>query len=318
MVDTLYTNGVIAVKEKSLLGERILRLAEMTAEEAFRALVEAGFGNGAEAAGAQDSELLCAAEERALDDFIRTYAPSERELEYLLSPRDFHNAKALVKAEKLGSSAESMLAPEGRIPLAILSKAIDERKFDSLGKTLGGATKTALEAEELTGVEIGAIFDNALFCHLSEISGKFGALKKMVCAKADMTNILTAVRAGEQEFAEKLYVEGGKLTARQLSGIFEPDREKAAHALDGTAYKEFYSLLLSAKGKGLPFTEAEKRLESSEAEHFAERKYELERKEPFLYYVFCRRAEIANVRIVLVCLNAGLKEQDIKRRLRAV
>ena len=318
MVDTLYTNGVIAVKEKSLLGERILRLCEMTAEEAFRTLVEAGFGTGAEAEGAQDSELLCAAEEKALDEFIRAYAPTEKELKYLLSPRDFHNAKALLKAEKLGISAENLLAPEGTVSLTELSKAIEERKFDSLGKNLGGAVKTALEAEELTGVEIGAIFDKALFRNQSEISGKFGALKKMVCAKADMTNILTAMRADEQEFAEKLYVGGGKLTAKQLSGIFESDREKAAHALDGTAYKEFYSLLLSAKSKGLPFTEAEKRLESFEAEYFAERKYELERREPFLYYVFCRRAEIVNVRIVLVCLNAGLKEQDIRRRLRAL
>lgn len=314
MLNPIYTNGVIAVREKLLLGEKLLRYSEMTAEEVLRALRESGFGSGAES---QDGEALILAEERALDSFIREYAPSRIELEYLLSPRDFHNAKALCKAKKLNTYAENLLAPEGLVKIDELSAAIESGDFFALDKGLGDAIKEVLEGEDLTGAEIGGIFDIALYKHLAA-KCKFNPLKKLLEGKADRLNILTAMRSKTSEFAEKLYVCGGKLKVSELAKLFDEDRERAEKALNGTQHAEFYKLCFDAKEKGLPFTEAERALESFEAEYFLQKRFELEGKQPFMYYVFRRRAEIQNVRIVLVCLNAGLKPQDIKRRLRAV
>ena len=47
-LDVAYTSGVIAVREKYLLKDKIFRFCESTAEEVFRALLENGFGGGAE------------------------------------------------------------------------------------------------------------------------------------------------------------------------------------------------------------------------------------------------------------------------------
>ena len=116
--DVIYTNGVIAAREKYLLKEKLLRLCEGKVEDAFRIILESGYGSGAEVEGAYDYEALIGAEERALDDFICEYAPSEADAAYLLAPRDFHNAKALLKAEYLHADAEKMLAPEGRISVS--------------------------------------------------------------------------------------------------------------------------------------------------------------------------------------------------------
>lgn len=303
MLDTLFTNGAIAVKEKKLLGERLLRLAEMTAEDAFRALLESGFGSGAEEVRSPaDSERLCAAEEIALDAFIREYAPSRAILCYLLSPRDFHNAKALVKAERLGTDAGGMLAPEGLYPIKELKE-----------KLAAGEMFPEIP-EEATGAEIGAAFDKALYAHLFSVC-KSGVLKRMLAGKADMLNLLTAFRAPDKEYAEKLYIGGGKLSAKQLEAVFG-EGEAAVHAFDGTPYEKFYAECFTARENGVPYTAAERSFESFEAEYFAARRFELQNKEPFLYYVFRRRAEISNVRILLVCLNAGLKEQEIKKRIR--
>lgn len=293
------------------MGDKLLRFCEMTAEEVLRALIESGFGSGAEST---DGEALCEAEERALDAFIREYAPSKSELAYLLAPRDFHNAKALCKAVKLNTEAEKMLAPEGQIAVADIVAAIKGGDYTALGKELGGAVREVLENEDITGAEIGAVFDVALYKRLSAACGSNGILKKLLAGKADRLNILTAMRSGEREYAEKLYVGGGKLKKQELDRLFEGDPS----AMDGTPYKEFYALCLAAKEKGLPFTVAERALESFEAEYFREKRYELEGRKPFLYYVFRRRAEIGNVRIILVCLNAGLDEQSVRRRLRAV
>ena len=159
--DVIYTNGVIAYREKFLLKDKLLKLCEGTAEDAFKSLNESGYGNGAEAASLYDYELLTAAEESALDDFIREYAPSRAEKAYLLAPRDFHNAKAILKAEYLGADAEKMLAPDGEIPISDLSVSLRSGDFSSLGKELG---KTAKEAAELlkeegaSGADIGGGF----------------------------------------------------------------------------------------------------------------------------------------------------------------
>ena len=315
MLDSVFTNGVIAVKEKSLLGDKLLRFCEMSAEEVLRTLKESGFGSSAESS---DGEKLCETEESALDGFIREYAPTKYELAYLLAPRDFHNAKALCKAELLGTEADKLLAPEGLIPVTDITAAIKSGDYEALGKELGAAVKEVFGCEEITGAEIGAIFDSALFRHLSICCRFRPLLKKLLAGRADRINILTALRAAGREFAEKLYVDGGILKKQQLNRIFEGETEGAEKTFDGTPYADFYKMCLAAKEKGMPFTGAEQALESFEAEYFWEKRFELEGKQPFLYYVFRRRAEIQNVRIILVCLNAGLSAADIKKRLRAV
>jgi hypothetical protein len=47
-LNVIYTNGVIAAKDKYLLKDKILRFCELSAEEAFRMLLESGFGGGAD------------------------------------------------------------------------------------------------------------------------------------------------------------------------------------------------------------------------------------------------------------------------------
>lgn len=314
MMNSDFTNGVIAVRERYLLGEKLLRFCEMTEEEFLRALKENGFGGGS----FEEPEELCKAEEAALDGFIREYAPAKTELCYLLSPRDFHNAKALCKAAILSSEADKMLAPEGLVPVKDIARAINEKNYEGLPAELREPAEQALSDENnVSGAEIGAIFDGALYKYLHGVCKRNALLKKLLAGKADRQNILTYMRSADIEQAEKLFVEGGSLKKEALAALFG-NADDAQKALDGMAYSAFYKTCLTAKEKGMPFTEAERALESFEAEYFVEKRFELEGKKPFLYYVFRRRAEIQNVRIIAVCLNAGLSSAEIKRRLRAV
>lgn len=320
-LDVLYTDGVIAAREKYLLKDRIFKLCEGSAEDAFRALNECGFGKGAEVASVYDFEQLVAADEAATDAFIREYAPAEAEKAYLLAPRDFHNAKALVKAKYLNAAAGGMLAPQGLIPVPVLESCINGGDLSPLCKELKGAIESASAltedaGAEVSGAEIGLIFEKAQFAYLSRICKRSPLLKKLLCVRADMTNILTALRSAERENAERAYLAGGKLTGERLAEIFS-DGERAESCMRGTAYAEFYAKCLADKKSGLPLTAAERALESYETEFLAARKYELAKTQPFLYYVFRRRAENADVRILFVCLLAGMKDYEIKARLRA-
>ena len=188
------------------------------------------------------------------------------------------------------------------------------RSVEELRNLLEGGAYISELPENASGAEIGAALDKALYAHLFKACKGSALLKKLLVGKVDRLNILTALRSSDKEFAESLYLAGGKLKAETLGELFNGDGEE----LKRTPYATFYQSALSAKEAGKPFTEAERMLDSFEAEYFAAHKYELSGKEPFLYYVFRRRAEIANVRILLVCLNAGLEEAEIKKRLRAV
>ncbi len=322
--DLLYTNGVIAAREKYLLNDKIFKLCDSGAEEALRVVSESGFGKGAEAASVYEYEKLVSADEAAIDRFIREYAPSRAEAAYLLSPRDFHNAKAAVKARYLNLTTENMLAPAGLIPVEVIINCVNSGEYSPLGKTLGDAVRqaAALFSEEnknqASGAEIGIIFEKALYVHLHEECAGNGLLKKLLTTRADMTNILTVLRSAEEEYAAKCYVAGGKLGDKQLALLFGEDTEKALKAFKSTPYYEFVKKCVADKAAGLPLTAAERICESYETEYFTAKKYELQKSQPFLYYVFRRRAENTNVRILFVCLLAGMKDSEIKRRLRAI
>lgn len=322
-LNTTYTGGVIAVKENSLLKEKILRFAEMTAQDAFRALQESGFGGGAETtADLYSFETLIEREERSLDAFIREYAPDETTLAFLLAERDFHNAKALVKAKGLGISAEKMLASEGMLSVAALRSAVDSDDFSALKNLpeLTEAIQTSLSAladEKATGAQIGLAFDKALYAYLGRLTKFRPTLKKLLAQKADMTNILTALRVVERETAGEKYLPCGTLTAEQLSALWNADADAAAKAFSSTPYAAFVKRAVDAKSKGKPLALAEKWRDGLETNFFQERRFDLKKAEPFLYYAYRRRTENANVRIVFVGLLAGLSEREIKERLRA-
>lgn len=321
--DSTYTGGVIAVMETNLLKDRIFKLCEGSAEEAFKALTDCGFGRLGEALSVYDYERMLAADELEIDSFVREYAPTNAEKAYFLAPRDFHNAKAAVKAEYLGESAQSMFAADGLMEAAQISECVKNRDFAPLYNGLKQAVEESLalfekdgERVEVTGAQIGIVFDRALFKYLLSACAKNGDLKKLTVMRADMTNILTALRSQTPEYAAENYVYGGILKAEKLNGLFG-DSENVKHALDGTPYAAFLKQCFDESG-GFPLTAAERAFESAETEYFSKNKYELKRAQPFLYYVFRRKAENANVRILLGCLIAGMPEHEIKKRLRVV
>lgn len=322
-IDVTFTSGVIASREKFFLKEKLLRMCETGAEEAFRALVESGYGAGETAANVYEYEKLVEAEEKALDEFICEYAPSDSELAYFLAPRDFHNAKALLKAAYLATPAEKMLAPEGEIGLKTLEEAVKSGDFSFLsGKNdeLKEACEKVTEAfqeEGVSGSFVGEVFEKATYAHLFKRCKRKGGLKKFLLAKADMQNILTAFRSENEREAEGKFLPFGTLKTEALLSLFG-DEETVEKAFSGSSYSDFVKKCLAARKRGKPPVEAERALASFETDFFREKRYELEKTEPFLYYVFRRRAENANVRIVFVCLLAGLKEQEIKKRLRAI
>ena len=217
--DSAYTNGVIAVREKKLLKDKLVRMCSASGEEALRILLDSGFG-GDLSLGVEE---LILADEREIDAFIREYAPSDEVEEYLLAPRDFHNAKAIVKARYLETDPAPMLGGDGIFSAEEMARLIGTGNTEKLGKELSAAIKeaqTLLEGENPSGAEVGILFDKAQFDCLSRVLKKFGVCRKLLVRRADMTNLLTCFRAGNIEEAEKFFVSGGELTREKLASAY--------------------------------------------------------------------------------------------------
>lgn len=319
MVDKTYVNGIIAVKEVSLLGDRILKMCESSAEDAFRTLSESGFARGAELSSVYDYELALSADERDIDAFIREYAPSRAATQYLFTPRDYHNAKALLKAEYLKCDPEKLLAPEGMYTVELIKAFIggepcpDDKLASAIAEVKALLTQ---EGETPSGAKIGFIFERALRSRLIEVCKFNKQLKRFLIKRADLSDILTVMRASGEEYAKSNLFSLGKLDEKRLLSVFGDDKEKAEKAMDGTPYEDFWRACLKVREKGLPQTEAERTLATLEESFYGENRYELSGGQPFLYYVFRRRAENRSVRIVISCLLAGMEQDEIKKRLR--
>ena len=206
-LDTTYTNGVIAVKEKSLLKEKIFRLCEVGIDEAFRMLLESGFG-GMATENLYQYEQLIDAETSALDTFINTYAPSQAECVYFLLPRDFHNAKALIKAKFLGENADKMLAPNGLFDVETLKNCVQNGNYKNIDDCPELA-KACQESEDVLqeqplGMKVGEIFEKYLYQALYVRVKKNRTLRNLLAIKADMTNVLIAFRSKDEKTANEI------------------------------------------------------------------------------------------------------------------
>jgi vacuolar-type H+-ATPase subunit C/Vma6 len=213
-----------------------------------------------------------------------------------------------------------MLAPEGLVSLDTFSSCFKSGDFSALSGELGESLKGAIEEanaleKEVSGAQIGVIFDRAMYAYLLAACKKNSALKKMVREKIDMTNILSVLRSEDEAQAEKYYITGGKVSFEKLVSLLGDD---VASDFSYAVSPDFFKAAISAKRKKLPMTEAEKLKDSCEYDYLNKNKYELKKSQPFLYYVFRRRLENENVRIIFVCLLSGMSEREIKARLRAI
>ncbi len=317
--DSTYVNGVIAAREKYLLKDKILRMSELGPAEAFRMLLDSGFGAGESVSSVYEYEKLIEADEAATDRFIREYAPSKALMCYLMEERDFHNAKAYVKAAHTGGDVSAMLSPEGMIPLETIAGCFKESDFSPLPDKIRLPIEKSMEylsQEDAKSYMVGAIFDKALYLSLIKDCRHSKILSCFIQKKADMQNILSCLRSDSFDLAKELFVPGGKIGEEDLEKIYALN-EATIKKYSASDVGTFLKSCVRAKEMGLPFTDAEKELASFEESLLYSKKYDLKRTEPFLYYILRRRAENMNVRVVFVCLLNGMSEKDIKSRLRA-
>lgn len=250
--------------------------------------------------------------------------PDKRYLELFKIKYDYHNVKALLKAEVMGVPADHMLMDMGRVPAADLAEAVRERELENLPEPLAAAVAEARQVLETTRDPqlSDIVLDRAAYRDMADLAEATGSafLRGYVAVQIDAVNLRTAVRTLRMgkgtDFLLGVLLEGGEIS---------PDAVLKAASGGGTGLRDLYGATrfrTAAEAgadalSGGPLTEFEKRCDDAVGDYLAGARYVPFGEAPLVGYLAARETEYTNLRIVLMGRAAGIDPAVIRTRLRA-
>lgn len=303
-----YVNGVIAVRETTLLSDKLDAMATLSAKEIFKQLSDLPYGQGNEANGEEDYKKLIAFNERQLLSFITEFAPSESEKAFFLLKYDYENLKAIVKSDIGGLNENLLFGQEGLYEVAFLKE-----------NYLGGSLPTHMQKcvneikteQNPDGAFIGEVFLRYYYIDLlSRVKKKL--LRDLIKKEADTHNVLKVLRTKNFAESSQKLLKGSLPKESFLS--FADEEKDLSERINGLGSLKNLGKIAIEKG----LVQAEKQAEEERLKIFSDRKYTLSGCEPFVWYVLRRINENKNVSILFSGKLAGLNEEQIRQRFRRV
>jgi hypothetical protein len=272
------------------------------------------------APGADGVEAGARATAADLKALVLKYSPSTALNDLAFLPWDFHNLKAAMLQKLTGRTAADLFGPEGAVSAAELSRMAEAMRFDSLPKPLAASLEKALVAYYEADKDAQA-FELALDRQKS---------LRLVETAATATPAVHAFYVGVDDaaIAESLVrLHRARVPWSTVRGAF------AGHT-DASAFKDLYGLPVSEWGGRLASVSREPvrlLLQSAtvasdpSASLLAQRNKSLAvmrdwrfRPPSFeyaLYYVTRLLADVAAMRLVLLCKLNGIAAADIGKRV---
>ena len=258
-----------------------------------------------------------------LTDLLVKAAPDGRYIDSFKLKYDYHNVKALLKAEAMGTSADSMLMDLGRVPVAELKEAVRTGQLDALPNLLAEAVT---EAREVLGTTSDPqlsdiVLDRWCYRDLAQVAESTGSafLMGYVQTQIDAANLRTLVRTLRMgkgpEFLRGVLLEGGELSADQLLEV-SANRGAGLAELYGPTHFQKAAEAAAEAVKGGSLTEFEKLCDDAVSNYLADAQFVPFGEAPLVGYLAARETEYTNLRILLMGRGAGLSAEVIRSRLR--
>ena len=225
-------SAMLRAREANMLGrDRMDRmLAAGSYAEAAKLLAECGYEDlsGADAAGI-DAALTKHRNEIFAE--LAGMAPQPEVVDIFRLKYDYHNLKALLKAQAMGVDGGRLLVNAGRVPAAALETAVREGDDEALPPALREAAREARQVLSTTGDPqlSDFVLDRAYYAEMLSCAGDSGSdvLVRYVQAIRDAANLRSAVRT--------LRMKKGGDFLRQVLFPGGPSRRTGAHRRPGGA-----------------------------------------------------------------------------------
>ena len=266
---------------------------------------------------------LAAAREATLSD-LADGAPDPRYIDVFKLKYDYHNAKAILKAEAMDTDPGHMLMDMGRVGAAELREALQSGELDSLPPLLASAVAEAREVLQTTRDPqlCDIVLDRWFYRDMDAVAEATGSafLHGYVQVQIDAANLRTLVRTlrmgKNEEFLRGVLFEGGEISPDALLAVSAARGGGLAELYAPTRFQTAAEAGVHALQGGL-LTEFEKRCDDVVGDYLAGALFVPFGEAPLVGYLAARETEYTNLRILLMGRGAGIDPDVIRSRLRA-
>jgi len=234
---------------------------------------------------------------------------------------DYHNIKALIKAQAIGVNGGHLLLDAGRVSTERMGKAVAEGAYDMLPPALADATREAVEVLSTTGDPqlSDFVLDRAYYAEMLSAARATRSefLVRYVQATIDAANLRSTVRTLRMQkggdFLRKVLFEGGCVKTDSILSA----------ALGGSLEEPFRTTELRAAAecgaeavRGGNLTKFEKVCDDAVTAFAAQAKSVPFGVETVIGYMVAKEIEFTAVRIIMSSRMAGISGDIIRERLR--
>lgn len=302
-----------AMETHLLTPEKAERLIEAADEaEARKLLAECGYAEGL------PLEEALRQRRESLYSELSSAVPEPKQLDLFRLKYDYHNIKAILKAERRGISPEGLLLSGGRYDASHLQREWQQEHRLPVSDTARHAAERAaarLRENDPQGADI--ILDAACYAEMRSLASQMKSpfLQGYVQQLIDAVNLRTAVRAarcGSSEVLPQALLEGGSVSPHAIM-MSEPAK---LSGLYGTGTFAKAAALGEAAVNGGSFTAFEKACDEAIEAYLSPARRTPFGEETVLCYLAAVENEITAIRIIMTGRRAGLPPEVIRSRLR--
>lgn len=322
----IFCTSLIRANERSLIPEsELVRAAEA---EDFRGAVavlnEYGYGDGKALENPRDFVRLLNEEEEKAYNMVFSSIPEESELEFFKTPKDYHNAKAALKAEFLGQEPEKYMTAGGKFQASEMAAMIRERDFMFFSAEMKDAVNQAVElfGKGRDPQEIDIILDKACYSEMKRAAESLGVpfLTGYVSLLIDILNVTTFVRLRQigkpWTFFQKVFLAGGEISESLFIGGYEEPFQQLAEKFAPYGFGEIMEKgAVQVKTTGM-YSLLEKLCDNKRIEYIRDAKFVSFGLAPCAAFLIAKESENKNLRMILTGKIAGTSKEVILERLR--
>ena len=315
---------MLAAREtKMLSAERMERMIDApTNDEAAKILEECGYGD-LSGLSAKEAGAALEAHIAALFDEVEGMVPEAQLVQLFRLKYDYHNAKALIKAQAMGTDCGAILSQRGTVPPQKLHAAFYEEDYRDIPPVLAQAMVDAAAILARTANPQAADFalDRAYFAQMLALCDGLsdsGFAKGYVQLQIDSANLRAAVRtrrmAKDADFLKTALIPGGTIGTDRVLAAF--DSAEALTALYGNTWLGNAAAAGAAAMSGGALTAFELLCDNALMDYIRAAKLRSFGAAHVSAYLAAMENETTAARMILTGRLAGLQPAVIRERLR--
>ena len=313
---------MLRAREPQLLSlERAQRMLDApTFEEAAKLLTDCGYPDLSQATADEIEQVLAQQRDAVLKE-METLAPDKAIVTAFRVKYDYHNVKAVLKAEAMGTDAAHLLTGCGRVSPGKLVAACQEGRYVDLPPVLAKATQEArtVLARTANPQMADLILDQACYQEMKAAAKETGCafLEGYVSLLIDSTNLKSAVRTmrmrKDADFLQSVLLTGGTLSESRIAEV--SDRESLAALFQNGKLAQAAALGAQAAAGGR-MTAFEQACDNAVTAYLKDAKLVSFGPEALVAYLAAVEGEITAARMILTGRLAGIAPDTIRERLR--